>query len=149
MDSSLITFENASTTSLIPNGYHSLQWINAYVLNTQTYPQYFNTGFYSALTSGSWVAYNKDAKMMTIHIDPPSTFNIKSFVASAAWQDGVTLSMISQRGSTYYQEASFFVGKSSPTTIELNWSNINTITFYASKDNSQVGEVFVMDNLCL
>ena len=149
LDSSLITFENASTTSIIPNGYYGLQWINGYVLNTQTYPQYSSSGFYSALTSGSWVAFNMDGKMMTIHVDPPSTFSIKSFVASAAWEDGVTLSMVSQRGSTYYQEASFPIGKNSPTTIELNWSDINTITFYAWKDNSQMGEVFVMDNLCL
>ncbi len=48
---------------------------------------------------------------MTIHVDPPNTFSIKSFVASSAWDDVVTLSMVSQRASTYYKEASFKIEK--------------------------------------
>ncbi|CAF5090368.1 unnamed protein product, partial [Rotaria magnacalcarata] len=56
--------------------------------------------------------------------------------------------MVSQRASTYYKEASFKIEKNRSTTIELNWLDINTITFYASIKNSQHGEVFVMDDLC-
>ncbi len=48
---------------------------------------------------------------MTIHVDPPNTFSIKSFVASSAWDDVVTLSMVSQRACTYYKEALFKIEK--------------------------------------
>ena len=145
----MITFENAWTSNRIPNGYYGLQWTGAYAIDTQTYPQWSNSGFYSALKSGTWVAFNLNGQTMTIHVDPPNTFSIKSFLASAAWEEGVTLSMVAQRGSTYYQEASFPIEKNRSTIIELNWSDINTITFYASMNTSQFGQVFVMDNLCL
>ncbi len=57
--------------------------------------------------------------------------------------------MVSQRASTYYKEASFKIEKHRSTTIELNWFDINTITFYASTENNRNGEVFVIDDLCL
>ncbi|CAF1031635.1 unnamed protein product [Adineta steineri] len=148
-DSSLITFENATTYSKIPDGYYDLKWINAYALDTQVYTQSSESGFYSAVTSGTWVAFNMNGDSMTIRIDQPNTFTIKSFIVSAARENNVTLSMISQRGSTYYKEASFKIEKNHSTTIELNWFDINTITFYASNDNTRQGEVFVIDDLCL
>ncbi|CAF2974540.1 unnamed protein product [Rotaria sp. Silwood2] len=149
LDSNLITFENASNYSKISNGYYGLTWTNAYVLDTQIYPQWSESGFYSAIKSGTWVAFNMNGERMTISIDTPSTFSIKSFVVSSAWNDYVTLSMVSQRASTYYKEASFKIEKNRSTTIELNWFDINAITFYASINNSLHGEVFVIDDLCL
>ncbi|CAF4842648.1 unnamed protein product [Rotaria sp. Silwood1] len=149
LDSNLITFENAANYSKISNGYYGLTWTNAYVLDTQIYPQWSESGFYSAIKSGTWVAFNMNGERMTISIDTPNTFSIKSFVVSSAWNDYVTLSMVSQRASTYYKEASFKIEKNRSTTIELNWFDINTITFYASINNSQHGEVFVIDDLCL
>ncbi|CAF3543852.1 unnamed protein product [Rotaria sp. Silwood1] len=149
LESNLITFENASTYSKISNGYHGLKWTNAYVLDTQLYPQWSDSGFYSAVKSGTWVAFNMNGERMTIAIDMPNKFSIKSFVASSAWNDSVTLSMVSQRASTYYKEASFKIEKNRSTMIELNWFDINTITFYASTNNGQHIEVFVIDDLCL
>jgi hypothetical protein len=97
--------------SQIPNGYYGLKWTNVYALDTQIYPQLSESGFYSAVTSGTWIAFNMQGETMTIHVDPPNTFSIKSFVASSAWDDVVTLSMVSQRASTYYKEASFKIEK--------------------------------------
>ncbi|CAF4737070.1 unnamed protein product, partial [Rotaria sp. Silwood2] len=89
-----------------------------------------------------------NGERMTIAIDTPNKFSIKSFVVSSAWDNSVTLSMISQRASTYYKEASFKIEKNRSTTNELNWFDINTITFYVSTNNGQYGEVFVIDDLC-
>ncbi|CAF2618533.1 unnamed protein product [Rotaria sp. Silwood2] len=97
----------------IPNGYHGLKWTNAYVLDTQIYPQWSKSGFYSAVKSGTWVAFNMNGERMTIAIDTPNKFSIKSFVVSSAWNNSVTLSMVSQRASTYYKEASFKIEKKS------------------------------------
>ncbi|CAF1443547.1 unnamed protein product [Rotaria sordida] len=149
LDSNLITFENASMNSKIQNGYHGLKWTNAYALDTQIYPQWSESGFYTAVKSGAWVAFNMNGERMTISIDPPNKFSIKSFVVSSAWKDDVRLSMISQRASTFYKEASFKIEKNHSTTIELNWFDINTITFHALSNNSPHGEVFVIDDLCL
>ncbi|CAF2095098.1 unnamed protein product [Rotaria magnacalcarata] len=149
LQSNLITFENASTYSKISNGYHGLKWTNAYVLDTEIYPQWSESGFYSAVKSSTWVAFNMNGDRITITVDTPNKFSIKSFVVSSAWNDSVTLSMVSQRASTYYKEASFKIEKNRSTTIELNWLDINTVTFYASIKNSQHGEVFVMNDLCL
>jgi hypothetical protein len=149
LDSNLITFENASTSSKIPDGYYGLKWTNVYALDTEIYPQWSESGFYSVVKSGTWVAFNMNGQLMTLHTDAPNKFSIKSFVVSSAWEDNVTLSMISQRASTYYKEASFKIEKNRSTTIELNWFDINSITFYASSDKNRNGEVFVIDDLCL
>ncbi|CAF0770363.1 unnamed protein product [Didymodactylos carnosus] len=149
LDSNLIKFENASTYAKIPNGYHGLKWTNVYVLDTQIYPQWSESGFYSALESGTWVAFNLNGERMTISIDAPYKFSIKSFVVSSAWNDNVMLSLVSQRASTYYREASFKIEKNYSTLIELNWIDIDTITFFATTNDSRNGEVFVIDDLCL
>ena len=119
------------------------------MLDTEIYPQWSESGFYSALKSGTWVAFNIHGDRMTISTDPPNKFNIKSFVVSSAWKENVTLSLRSQRQSTDYQEASFEIEKFHSTVIELNWLDIDTITFFATTNNSRFGEVFVIDDLCL
>lgn len=75
------------------------------------------SGFYSAVKSGTCMAFNMDGESMTIGIDQPNKFSIKSFVVSSAWENNVTLSMVSQRASTYYKEASFKIEKHRSTTI--------------------------------
>ena len=149
MESSLITFENASTYARIPNGYYGLKWKNAYVLDTLIYPQWSDSGFYSAVKSGTWVAFNIHGERMTISVDPPNKFSIKSFVISSAWNDNVTLSLTSQRVSMDYEEASFNIQKDHSTLITLNWFDIDSITLFASVSNSRFGEVFVIDDLCV
>ncbi|UJR14600.1 hypothetical protein I4U23_001595 [Adineta vaga] len=149
MNSSLITFENSSTFSQIPDGYYGLNWFNAYIIDIEAYPQYAASGFYSAETSGTGVATNYNGDSMTIRIPLPNKFNINSFVVSSAWDDNVTFSIIAQRGSTYYKEASFNIEKNSSNLIELNWYDVNTVTFYASKYNNREKAVFMIDNLCV
>ncbi|CAF0943821.1 unnamed protein product [Didymodactylos carnosus] len=141
----LITFDdvpnsiNASTP--IPNGYSGLNWKNALVLNTTAYPQYSQTGFYSVLKSGKFVASNSYQKSMSISTS--SFFNLNSLAAAATWLDNSTLTILGERSSTTVYSITITLRMQTSSLVSLNWANVDTLVFTTS------GSQFAMDNLCM
>ncbi|CAF1064226.1 unnamed protein product [Didymodactylos carnosus] len=88
-------------------------------------PQLNTSGYFNALKSGQFIAYNGNGNPMTISSRDNYTFNINSLVGSAAWVNDLAVTIIGRRLST-------------PV-----YNNI-TFSTYGSE-----GQQFAMDNLCL
>ncbi|CAF0999165.1 unnamed protein product [Adineta ricciae] len=149
MNSNLLTFENRSSYSQVPDGYYGLNWMNAFTVTTPNSLHSAHTTSIFNGTSNTWALSNMNGSSMTIRSASSNLFNIESFTVATVWDDDVTLSMVSQRDSAYYKEASFKIGRFASTKVELNWFNINAITLYAYRTESKEASVFVMNNLCV
>lgn len=148
-----VTFDEfTGNGSMIPNGYQCLSWINTRTTRSAINP---NSGFITALSSGEYVAFNGGGNPMSIvanNISSVGSFNIRSFIAAAAWFNTLILTMTGERMGTIVYNRSLILQQNTSTNIVLNWNNIDKITFVTSngtdpqEDN---GDHFAMDNLYL
>ncbi|CAF0970260.1 unnamed protein product [Rotaria sp. Silwood1] len=144
-DSNLITFDTITSEPVdeIPSDYIGLQWKNFYIMNLTAFPSYYTSGFYTALQSG-YIAYNKKGSTMTISSSPPYKFNLYSFIATSAIQNQLRLTMIGERSSKVWYSATYPLYTHWPQLIELNYLNIDKITFSTTGSSE-----FAMENLCI
>ncbi|CAF1559122.1 unnamed protein product, partial [Didymodactylos carnosus] len=153
LDSDLITFDNilnvtdTSNGFVIPNGYSGLNWNQAMALNkSSANPQLNTSGYFNALKSGQFIAYNGNGNPMTISSRDNNIFNISSFVGSAAWVNDLAVTIIGRRLSTPIYSTTIILHKNMSKLIELNWIDLDNITFSTYGSD---GQQFAMDNLCL
>ncbi|CAF1453575.1 unnamed protein product [Didymodactylos carnosus] len=151
--SNLITFEDVYVGDVgeIPNGYSGLNWNNIYA--SSEHPKNYDTsGYPTALTSGEFLTLNGNGQPITITINPPNVFDIHSFVASAAWNDNLTLTIIGQRlPSTIYRKM-ITLRMYTSTLVVLNWLNIEKLILSTSGGTpvfERNATHFAMDNLCV
>ncbi|CAF1511339.1 unnamed protein product [Rotaria sp. Silwood1] len=144
-DSNLITFDTITNepSGEVPSDYIGLQWKNFYVMNVTAFPFYSTSGFYTARQSG-YIAYNKNGSTMTISSNPPYVFNLYSLIASSGFQNRLKLIMIGKRSSKIWGSAMYPLYTHWPQLIELNYLNIDSITF-STTDPAE----FAIDNLCI
>ncbi|CAF4895832.1 unnamed protein product [Rotaria sp. Silwood1] len=112
-------------------------------MNLTAFPSYYTSGFYTALQSG-YIAYNKKGSTMTISSSPPYKFNLYSFIATSAIQNQLRLTMIGERSSKVWYSATYPLYTHWPQLIELNYLNIDKITFSTTGSSE-----FAMENLCI
>jgi hypothetical protein len=100
----VITFDDLNATnssSLVTNGYFGLNWFNFYYVYVYSQPS--GNGYYTALSSGSYDILNGYGNTMSISSTAGAVFNISSFIAAAAWNDNLYLSINGIRnGTTIY-----------------------------------------------
>ncbi|CAF1531692.1 unnamed protein product, partial [Rotaria sordida] len=138
----------------IPPFYHGLEWTNAYVLDPTTYPE---SGYATAVSSGQNVGFNWYGNPMSIGADITGSlelFSIKSFVAAAAWNHNLSLSMTGERSGVTVFNQTIILQVKSATNVSLDWKNIDKITFTTfGGTNAMIdggsGTHFAMDNLCI
>ncbi|CAF1049934.1 unnamed protein product [Adineta steineri] len=137
----------------IPFLYYGLEWSNGGYLMSSKYP---GNGYFTALSSGQYVGYNGNGNPMSIGAGALSslhTFNIKSFVAAAAWNNHLELLIIGERSGVSVHSKTITLQTKLATTIILDWNSIDKIIFrtYGGIDANLGGNGlhFAMDNLCI
>jgi hypothetical protein len=123
-------------------------------MTASTHPE---SGYPTALSSGQRVALNAYGNPMSIGVDISSSleaFSIKSFVAAAAWNNNLQLSMTGERSGIRVFNQTITLQVKSATNVVLDWKNINKITFETFGGTvgvigSEAATHFAMDNLCI
>ncbi|UJR16681.1 hypothetical protein I4U23_003581 [Adineta vaga] len=151
-----IGFDDLSDGNVsIPSSYEGFNWLNVESLIASQFPE---SGYFVSLRSGTRVAYNKEGSPMSISagsVNSRISFSVNSFVAAAAWNNGLVLAITGYRAGTPVFSKSITLQTTSATNVVLNWTNIDEIRFntsggvpaYASAAGG--GKQFAMDNLCI
>lgn len=148
----LITFDNLSgNQGTVPNGYGGLNWSNfAYMSRTYLQPEGYN-GYTNGAVSSPNVAFNAAGYPAIITSSSPFTLNSGYF--TGAWKDGLTISLLDNKGDT----KTFVVNSSGPMFETFNWTGITSVLFTSfggipdPKDpiGTGYGTEFALDNLTI
>ncbi|CAF1630554.1 unnamed protein product [Adineta ricciae] len=149
----LIDFEIlGGTIDPIPSIYQGLTWLDAYYMIASLEP---GSGYEVPLRSGGYIAFNAHGAQMSIGAPASSSIAVHSFVAAAAWNDDLVLTITGDRnGATVYSEQ-VILNTTSATNVVLNWTNIDNISFStsggvpANANSAGNGTHFAMDDLCV
>jgi hypothetical protein len=128
----------------MPSSYACFTWINGWYINATTNAT-ANTGYQTVLTSGQYVALNRNGTTLTMSLANGS-FDIISLWASAAYTSNLHVSMHGLRNNTVIYTTTVLVYIYIRISIQLNWTSIDTITF-DSIPGSAPGYQFAMDNV--
>src|SRR5438067_1487916 len=117
----LINFDDfpvsGGNLKVIPNGYHGLAWSDFEVLNAKEAFAPPN-GYIKGMVSPNNVAYNGGGLPASLS-DGIFAFNSAYF--TAAWRNGLTISIIGKLGGVTVDSTSFDVNTSGPTFKTFNW----------------------------
>jgi hypothetical protein len=131
----------------IPSGWGSFHWsTDFWWLNpAQDLP---GSGYQYGMVSPPNVAYNADAANVSFRRNTP--FELVSFDLTAAWNNGLKVTVTGFRKGVQVDSTTFTVNASGPTLETLNW-DVNRVTFHSFGGTSAGydggGEHFVLDNL--
>lgn len=137
-----LTFDDVSNTSSvdnISNGYGGMNWNNFFVINRNYLT---GTGYQNGTVSGEYSAYNGfgfPASILTANSNGVFTFN--SAYLTAAWADGLSITINGLVGSTVMYSQTVIVNTTGPTFFTFNFENITSLEF-STLQSSQ----FVMDD---
>ncbi|UJR20246.1 hypothetical protein I4U23_023377 [Adineta vaga] len=154
----LITFDNIQnavrTPQPMPLGFSGFQWVNANYMNV-TYHEQINglSGYSAALSSGHFIAVNKDGQNLNVIINAAESFSLKSMVVASAWNDNLILEITGKRGGAVLNSKKLTLDMK-PQQIDLNWSHLEVVTFSAyngASNSTEKGKEtsFGFDNLCI
>ncbi|CAF1393120.1 unnamed protein product [Adineta steineri] len=119
----------------IPNGYAAFNWENIYYMFEEHVRNKSQLqGFINAYTnSRTCVAYNGRGNAMSIFLpNSRHTFGLHSFEAMSVYHDNFKLSITSYRSNDVFIVKNITLTKK-PTLFEINWEQINKITFTPAK----------------
>ena len=152
----LITFDDivnaTKSNAAMPSLYNCFNWVNGWYLNTSTIS--LTSGYRQALSSGSFIALNRNGTLMNI-TTTTSSFNMYSFVGSSGFANPLHLSLQGIRGSgTIAYNRDVLVYDTNATIVSLNWMNLTRVTigsYYYDTANfmnyTGLGYQFSIDNL--
>lgn len=111
----------------IPDGYGGLNWQNMWVVNGDTAG---TSGYLNGMVSPDNVAYNNRGNEASVN--GPGSFTFDSAYFTAAWNDGLTVTIGGYSGGTKLNETAFTVDTAAPTLVTLNWAGLDELTFDSS-----------------
>lgn len=143
----LLTFDELSSYSPIPNGYGGLNWANMYVLDKDYHP---GSGYANGTVSGNNVAFNAYGEMASTS---GSTFDFNSAYLTAAWNNGLSITIAGYLDGVEKYQQTVVVDTTSPTLFVFNYYGVDQVTFYSFGGTNAglggEGEHFAMDNLTI
>ncbi|HUA17744.1 MAG TPA: PEP-CTERM sorting domain-containing protein [Bryobacteraceae bacterium] len=150
----VITFDDLTFSSLdeaIPNGYSGLNWSNFGVINTaDAFSEIGANGYTNGTVSGTNVAFNENGTAAAVS-DGDFTFNSAYF--TAAWNTGLTITVVGKEGGVTVDTTSFVVNTTGPTLETFNWTGIDELDFSSSGGTNAgyngSGTQFAMDNMSI
>lgn len=148
----VITFDDLTFDgrySLIPDGYHGLHWSNFYVLNSALEQDVYGpSGYTFGMVSQPQVAFNGFGDQAVFS---DSSFTLKSAFLTAAWNDGLTVSIQGYRGSQLAYSKIVTLSTVAPTYVNFSWIGITSVIFTSyggtNPGYSGSGTQFVLDNM--
>jgi len=152
----VVTFDDLTLSGgspselLVPNGYSGLNWNNFYALNSSTYPL-SPSGYTAAVVSGTNVAFD-GSDPASITAVAGTTFDLNSGYFTAAWNDNLSVTADAYLGGVLMYSPTFLLSATAPTLENLNFTNVDTVTFSQSGGTLHEGDPgqgleFAMDNL--
>ena len=114
----------------IPNGYAGLNWSNFGALNgPDAYSADSTNGYTNGVVSPDNVAFDVFGLQATAS-GSPFTFNSAYF--TAAWNNGLSVTVTAYNGATQVGQQTFVVDATGPTLETFNFVNIDKVTFDCS-----------------
>lgn len=122
-----LLFDDVITSSAVemPAGYWGLDWENMRVVRGEFAP---DSGYERGVVSGPNVAANPEGNPASFSL-ASGTFDLASFYATAAWNEGLQATFTGYLGTTQVYQYTGLLSILAPTLIELNWSGINRVEF--------------------
>lgn len=122
LNAAVLTFDDivSSGVSSVPDGYGGLNWDNVLVLDTANY-NVQDSGYVRGTTSGDFAAFNAGAAAIEITSDGGTFFDVLSMNLTAAWTDGLSITLRSYTGAVLRSEIT--IGgftQAGPTGLFLN-----------------------------
>jgi len=121
-----INFDDIASFAPVPDGYAGLNWSAIWVHEADF------AGYATGVVSSPHVAYVIPGGGSFSTPVGGSTFGLESLFVTAAWRDGMTVTITGYLGGLLKDTFSTTVDTSGPTLINLNWSDIDTVAFDAS-----------------
>ena len=152
----VLTFDNLSSLSGIPNGYGGLNWNNTFtVVDGVNLGTSFPSGYTNGVVSPNNVAFNNYGNVAFITPGTMGpTFNFFGGYFTGAWNDGMSVEIVGSRNGTVLFDNTITVNTTTPTLFTTDYSNINELDFisYGGTPNANFapfgyGNEFVMDNV--
>jgi hypothetical protein len=142
----LVTFDqinSAGTGIQIPTGWASFDWSSDFwVLNSADAPP--GGGYENGTVSPPNVAYNLYGRDVNFKRKTP--FELVSFYLTAAYKNGLEVTVTGFRSDVQVDSATFTVDTTSPTLETLDW-DVNRIVFSVGAGTGGEKNRFVLDNL--
>ena len=113
------------------------------------------SGYHVVTCSGSYVVYSLSNTVATItRVPNGTTFTMNSFLATAAWDDNLNLTINGSLSSAVIHTTSLILQVFNITLVELNWSGIDTLTIKSSGGTLDPnvpggGTQVAIDNMCV
>jgi hypothetical protein len=152
----VITFDDLpSNFQQVPNGYAGLNWTNWWTLAPASYVNN-PSGYQNSLVSPDniiWQAANLNGDNAT-GIFSSTPFTLNSFYATAAWRDGLTVTVIGYLNNVLQDISVFTVSTFGPTLEVFNWSGIDQVNLLTSGGTPHDGYQYsayevALDNLTI
>lgn len=143
-DALVLNFDDISTetTGWIPEGYGGLHWYDFLYIKDGD----LNSGYYTGLVSGEYVAYNSFGIPASFSDDQPFLFN--GAYLTAAWSNGLNIDVDGYSGTTKLFHETVVVDTTGPTWFTFNYQGVDKVFFSSSGGDSSYKQ-FVMDNLTI
>lgn len=125
-----ITFDdvNPAAQAAIPNGYSGLDWDNFSTIDPAAAGVTPSTsGYFKSITSGKYSAFNIDGDPAAI--SSVGTFNLISGNFTAAWSNGLQLTITGYNGASILHTLTVGLTTTSPLSEVLNWIGLTKVTF--------------------
>lgn len=139
-----------SEGAVVPNGYRGLSWNGFLTMppGSDWGPSGYHAGLISGLNVG-FNAYGNPASIETVFL-----MTVSSGYFTAAWQDGLSLSVQAFRGNALVGSKEFVLSSTTPMLINLNFEYVTKITFSSGggikNPNYPIGgDQFVVDDLVI
>lgn len=146
----VLTFDSLTAGGVaVPNGYGGLNWSNFGVLNGAA----TGVGYANGVVSPNNIVYNYSG-LSAATMDNGGTFTLISAYFTAAWRDGMQITVSGYNGALLVGSDQFIVNTSGPVLETFNFAGITTIDFSTSGGTIHPGynladtngEQLVMDN---
>jgi hypothetical protein len=144
----VITFDDVPNNSLynhVPNPYAGFDWSPHFlVVDGKNYP--YPSGYQSGVVSKANVAFNADGKPVFFSRRMP--FELDSFYLTAAWRDGLQVTVIGRLNGVTVDSKTLTVNTSGSTLETFDW-DVNDVILESSGGVPVgfAGYEFVLDNV--
>lgn len=125
-----ITFDDLATTGLefIPSGYQGLNWAG---FRTEAGSLHPFSGYANGTVSAPNVAYNSAGGTASFWISEPGVFRLDSGYFTAAWQDGLEITVMGYLRGVPTRTTSFNVDTVAPLLVVFDWANIDWVDLWS------------------
>lgn len=108
----------------IPNGYAGLTWSNMFYYDG-SYPLAEGSGYDNGRVSGDHVAFNAGGGVGLIST---TLFDLNSAYFSAAWNEGLNITVRGFNGGAEVHNATFVVNPDVPTFVDFSWMGLDMVS---------------------